>query len=125
MRRKNRAPARVPHPDPRTELELQRILAARAMIARTGELIGLHHQEIDAARCEQDNAGFRLRNPVHRLDGTDLRGYELQMQAQRDRIADATARIADAEQLIAATHERISELAAKLSDPDLAYLDAL
>ena len=122
MPRKNRAPARQPHPDPRVELELQRILAARAVIARTGELIELYNLEISSARSEQDNAGWNLRQQSVRVSDQLLRGYELQMKAQRERIADAAGRISGAEELIAATEDRIADLAAKLSDTDLAYL---
>lgn len=124
MRRKNRAPVRQPHPDPRIELELQRILSARAVIARAEERIALSHMEIESARDQQDYASSHLRTNSYRGD-PELRVYEAQMRAQRERIAGTAGSISDAEQLIAAMYDQIAELTAKLADVDLTYLDAL
>lgn len=120
MRR--RKSGRKPHPDPRTELELQRILAAQAVIARMETMITDYRKEIASARNEQDKAGSNLRGT--RASDSERRGYEIQSRVQRDRIITAATRITEAETSIAAAHDRVAELASKLSDTDLSYLGA-
>jgi hypothetical protein len=120
MRRKDKTPARIPHPDPGIELQLQRIIGCQRAIARYELLIAEYRQQMTSADDEQDMHSSRLRNSNE--GSSAQQSFSLGMSAQARRIASARGGIAEAERAIGDPHELIAKLAAGISASDLAYL---
>lgn len=103
--RKSRPPARQPHPNPGTELELQRILDLRASVGRRADLVKQYRKEIG-----EMHATARGENSPKRME-MYLKETEVLHQ-----------RIMEVELTITTTHKEIAALTAKMSDDDLAFL---
>ena len=97
--------ARIPHPDPARELELQRILDLRAGITRRAELIAQYRQEIKNFHRET-----RIDTSGKRIDQ-----YLAEVTVLHDRITGTEAEITR-------VHEEIAALQEKIPADDLAYL---
>jgi chromosome segregation ATPase len=109
MFRRNRAPEpRRPHPDPRTETRLQRIIALRESAARKSTLISQYATEIG-------NLSSVYRSEV-------VNGYISNAAKLESRLKDLQAEIRQLETEIDDTHENIAERTAELSETDLSYL---
>lgn len=119
MWRKDRTPPRTPHPDPLTELRLQRIIGLQQAITRHERLVEEHLAQMRAARAEQNDAGDALRESGSTRRRED---FETDMAAQERRIQTATAGILAAEEFIAARREEIAKLSAEMNASELAYL---
>lgn len=104
---RNRAPRR-PHPDPRTETRLQRIIALRESADRKSTLIGQYTTEIgklsNAYRSETVNS------------------YHSNAAKLESRLKDLQAEIRQLETEIDGIHEDIARRTAELSETDLSYL---
>lgn len=122
MRRKDKhqVPARIPHPDPGIELQLQRIIGCQRAIGRYELLIAGYRAQMASADDEQDSHSSRLRSSNQ---GEAARqSFTLGMDEQARRIESARAGITEAEQAIKDQHELIAKLAAAMSATDLSYL---
>ena len=119
-RRRNQAPERQPHPDPRIEAQLQRILGLRVIIAHKESLLAEYLAVMASARKQQEKAGSSFRS----TDGGTLNAgdYAQAMKAQEDRIAAAQAAMTAAEEAIMARQAEMNDLLAGLSDVDVACL---
>jgi DNA repair exonuclease SbcCD ATPase subunit len=115
-RRHPRQPAG--HPDPRIELQLSQIREARARVDRQRELIRIYQREIRDAGTEQNRHGHALRQNARNYGPA----FEAATKAYHERVRLAQEKIDNAETAITEAQERAAELAAKLSDSDLAYL---
>jgi hypothetical protein len=110
---------RQQHPDSRTELRLQQILGHQAAITRQETLIAEYHEQLAAARKQQDRASRRFRwSSAYSKE----KYFKLDVDTQAKRIEQAQTGITAAEESIAAQREAIARLAAELSESDLAYL---
>ena len=110
MRRRNRqppAPARTPHPDPRTEVKLQQILSLRRAASR-------NDRQLDELNASLAN----LTETVGRHPGRD---YHLRRLEEIRRLNGEIRRL---NRENAELHDQIAELCAKLDDSDLAFLGA-
>jgi uncharacterized coiled-coil DUF342 family protein len=104
--RSRREPAaRRPHPDPRVEAELQRILSLRKAITRKEDLAGRNHQQITALRQTV------AKHPT--WDGTRQRHEQI------DALLNETD---DLDGEITELHDEIAKRITALSDTDVAYL---
>jgi hypothetical protein len=101
-------PARTPHPDPRTETRLQRIIALRESADRKGALIGQYTAEVGKLSTD-----YRSRVNYHFGNGT---GHI------KARIKDLQREIRQLEGEIDRTHEDIAKRTDELDDTDLSYL---
>jgi hypothetical protein len=106
------------HPDPRVELQLSQIRETHARVDRQRELIRIYQREIRDAGTEQNRHGRALRENARNYGPA----FEAATKACHERVRLAQEKIDKAEASIAAAQERAAELAAKLSDSDLAYL---
>lgn len=117
---RNQAPARIPHPDPAIELQLQRIIGHQRAIARYELLVTEHRSQIASAGDESDKHSYTLRISNH--GSAAQQAFKLGTDEQARRIEIAKAGITEAEQAIEAQHEQIAKLAAAMSATDLSYL---
>ena len=118
-RNRARQAARTPHPDPLTELQLQRIIGCQQAITRQERLISEYLEQMNSASDEQDLAGDAFRGSGH---GDKIQVFEADMTAQKARIEVAAAGITTAEKFIADQRTEIAKLAAVMAASDLAYL---
>jgi len=102
---RRRQPARVPHPDPARELELQRIRDLRDGIARRTALIGQYQDEIGRLHKAARQAAYEI----------DRKAYLNEATVLHDRITAA-------EEGIGKVNEQIAALQGEISPDDLAYL---
>ena len=107
MRRKPPAAARKSHPDARVEVELQRIISLRKVIARKEDLLARDHEQIDALRHTT------TRHPT--WDGHGDRKRQIQALLDETQVLDAE---------VAKLHDDIAARVSILADTDLAYLEA-
>lgn len=121
-RNKDKAPepARMKHPDPGIELQLQRIISCQRAVARYERLIAEYREQITSASDEQDKNSYTLRISLSRT--SDQQSFKLNMDEQARRIETARTGITETEQAIEAQHEQIAKLAAAIDAADLAYL---
>ena len=106
MRRKEpAAPVREPHPDPRIEAQLQRILSIRTMITGKEALVARDRDEI--ARMRATMAKHPNREGHHR---------------RREQIEALQAEIADAEAEVLKLHDDIEARLGEIADADLTAL---
>ena len=105
MTRRKTGPAREPHPDPRIEAQLQRILSERRMIAGKEELIERDRAEIAMLRA------VITKHP--NWDG---------LKRRQDQVAVLLAEIHATEAEILRLHDEIEARIDKISDPDLTAL---
>jgi len=109
--RRHRAPARPPrqpHPDPRMESRLQRIIALRESAARKEDLSRQYAEEIgrlSAAYRKQARLGWGAR-------AGDMEKRLKDLQSDTRQLEDEFGRV----------HDDIAERTAELSDTDLSYL---
>lgn len=114
---------RTPHPDPRVEAELQKILMLRRMINGYETHIDHYAHVVDNAQQEIDDA---IRN--HGRNSGSLAYISAEQLQQIIKVGERQASRAE-ERMSAlrgeARHvqEEIAELIAKLSDTDLAFLE--
>lgn len=107
MFRRNRAPRR-PHPDPRTETRLQRIIALRESADRKSALIGQYTDEIG-------NLSYAYRSEA--ANGEHRNATKLE-----SRLTALQAEIRQLEAEIDGIHEDIAKRTEELSETDLSYL---
>lgn len=107
MRRKSPAAERKPHPDARVEVELQRIISLRKVIARKEDLLASDHKQLDALR---DTV---TRHPT--WDGHTRRQQQIRTLLDETQVLDAE---------VAKLHDDIAARVSVLTDTDLAYLEA-
>lgn len=111
MRRRGRQPAppreRRPHPNPRTEIQLQQILSLRRAAERNEELLDRLHGNL-----------AEVSDKVSRHPTWDGHGRRLD---EIDRLNGEIARLGAENKVL---HERIAELSAPVDDTDLAFLEA-
>lgn len=101
--------ARRPHPDPRIEAELLRIISLRSSIARQEEAAA--HATAEAVRADRQ-AGRVEKHGAQYSDRYAQRAQELWAIAAR------------AEAEITSIHDEIAKRIAALTDDDLLWLDA-
>lgn len=101
-------PVRKPHPDPRIETQLQRILSLRQSAARKEDLCRQYAAEVD--RLSRDYR-YQIRNSF----GNDTSKIE-------KRIVGLQGELRQLEQEIDGIHEDIAKRAGELTDTDLSYL---
>ena len=101
-------PARRPHPDPRVEAELQRIISLRKAIAR---------KEADLGQIQAMVA--KLRDSARQNPNTDTTCGE---GGRLDQIRDYQRETEDLEAGVAGLHDEIAKRITALSDTDIAYL---
>jgi septal ring factor EnvC (AmiA/AmiB activator) len=107
-RRPPARPTRQPHPDPRMESRLQRIIALRETAARKEDLSRQYAQEIGKLSTE-----YRTQAKL----GQGFRARDME-----SRLKDLQADIRQLEEEIGRVHDEIAERTAELDDTDLAYL---
>lgn len=105
FRKRQAQPARVKHPDPGRELQLQRILDLRGSIDRRAELIGQYRQEIRELHAAARGTGFEETADRHLREAKVL-----------------DERIATLEDAIEKTGGQIADLQAEIPPDDLAFL---
>lgn len=114
---------RTPHPDPRVEAELQKILMLRRMI--DGYEAHIHHYAhvVEDAQQAIDDAMLN-----HGRNSESLAYITAEQLQQIIRVGEC--QVSRAEERMSAlrsearhVHEEIAELIAKLSDTDLAFLE--
>jgi hypothetical protein len=105
---RRKLPARRPHPDPRIEAELQRIISLRSSIARQEDAAA--HATAEAVRADRQAGRVEQHGPHHS-----------DHYAQRAQKLRAIAAQAEAE--ITSIHDEIAKRIAALSDDDLLWLD--
>ena len=103
MFRRKRA-VRRPHPDPRVEAALQRIISLRAAVGRAEDRIANLHEEEE-----------RLRHDI-RFDPGHAKAYTQQIE-------DCVSQAAAAEAAIPGLHDQIAKAIGELTDDDLLWLD--
>jgi hypothetical protein len=99
-------PARKPHPDPRIEAELQRIISLRKTVARKEELLAGDHLQIT-----------RMRERLSRRPTWDA------ATPVRQQIDGLLAETQTLEREVTQLHDDIAGRIAKLDDTDLAWLE--
>lgn len=99
------AERRRPHPDPRIEAQLQRILSMQAMIARQHELITRDHEQITSLRAKVEKRPHWTRAPD-----------------QRKQVERLLAEIRQVEAEILKLHDKIEARMNEISDADLSAL---
>jgi hypothetical protein len=109
MFRRNRTPEpRRPHPDPRTETRLQRIIALRESAARKTGLISQYATEIGNL-----SGAYRHQASI---------GQQSRAAAMERRLKDLQADIRQLEIEIDGIHADIAVITGELSETDLSYL---
>ena len=108
MFRRRRQPVREPHPDPRVETELQRIISLRAAVTRKEQVATATAGEVAKAEHESARISFHGK--------TDCASY-----ANRAKDLRATADRTETE--ITQLHDEIAKRIAALNDDDLSYLE--
>lgn len=101
-------PLRQPHPDPRMESRLQRIIALRESAARKEGLSRQYAEEIG-----------RLSSEYRHLAGDGWGSRAGDMEKRLKALQSDTRQLEDE---IGRVHDEIAERTAELSDTDLAYL---
>jgi hypothetical protein len=121
--RRKRERVRTPHPDPRVEAELQKILMLRRMADGYEEQIQRHADVVEDA--QRAIKGAATRHGRKKSSATFITAEQV------DKVAEISARrIAQAEDKMTAlrgevrrVHDEIADLMAKLADTDLAFLE--
>jgi predicted nucleic acid-binding Zn-ribbon protein len=106
--RRRHAPPRQPHPDPRMEARLQRIVALRESAARKGDLSRQYAGEIGKLSKGYRNRAFN--------------GYPASAGDLERRLNALQGELRQVEAEIGRIHDEIAARTAELSDTDLAYL---
>lgn len=109
MFRREKTKRRQPHPDPRVEVQLQRIIALRESASRKAALSVQYASEI-----EKVSANYRY---------ITKEGYPARVPAVKTQLRDLQTELRQVEEEITAVHATISGLLMSLSDTDLAYLE--
>lgn len=108
MFRREKTKRRQPHPDPRIEVQLQRIIALRESAARKAALSVQYASEI-----EKVSANYRY---------VTSNGYLTRVPDIKTQLRDLQTELRQVEEEITAVHASISGLLMSLSDTDLSYL---
>lgn len=102
------APARRPHPDPRTETRLQRIISLRESASRKADLSRQYAEEI------------RKLSGQYRAQAAN--GYGSRASDMESRLKDLQRETRQLETEIDGIHEEIAKRTEELDDADLSYL---
>jgi predicted nucleic acid-binding Zn-ribbon protein len=122
--RKNRQePQRTPHPDPRMEAELQKVLMLRRMADGYEEQIGHYMDVVDDAQDAIDKAILNHGRNSESLSYISAKQLQQVTEASERRASRAEERISALRGEMRRVHEEIAELIAKLPDTDLAFLE--
>lgn len=105
MSRKPAGRPREPHPDPRIEAKLQRILSLRKMVADKEALVGQDHQQVTSLRAK-----------IEAHPNWDRASY------QREQIERLLDEIGEMEAEIRNLHDEIETRLAGIDDMDLTAL---